>query len=144
MLSDEVKRTREKDPELICQMRAACRYCGQITVVDVLLNWGFQEAETVATELCDCAEASIYTRKMRSREKAKGRIRQLFADDTVADSMHQDIVPFLQTLVDAVADGKIKKATCNVGSGITAMITLTSKDTIKTQRVIRNDSSFEE
>lgn len=144
MLSDEVKKAREKDPGLICQMRAACRYCGQIASVDVLLNWSFQEAETVATELCDCAEASIYTRKMRSREKAKGRIHQLFADEVIADSMHQDIVPFLQMLVDAVADGKIKKTTCNVGGGITAVIAMTSKDTIKTQRVIRNDSSFEE
>lgn len=144
MLNDEVKKAREKDPALVCQMQAACRYCGQSMMVDVLVNWGVQEAETVATELCDCTQASLYTRKMRRREKAKIRIRQLFADDTIADSMHQDIVPFLSDLVDAVADEKIKKVTCSVGDGITAVIQMTSKDTIKTQRIIRADSSYEE
>lgn len=144
MLNDDVKKARERDPGLVCQMQAACRYCGQTMLVDVLLNWGVREAETVATELCDCTQAAVYTRKMKSREKAKGRIRQLFADDTIADSMHQDIVPFLSTLVDAVADGKIRKATCSVGNGITAVIAMTSKDTIKTQRVIKEDSSYEE
>lgn len=58
--------------------------------------------------------------------------------------MLSDEVKKARELVDAVADGKIKKTTCNVGGGITAVIAMTSKDTIKTQRVIRNDSSFEE
>ena len=144
MLNDDVKKVKERNPDLVCQTQAACRYCGQSMLVDILVNWGVQEAETVATELCDCAQASVYSRKMRSREKAKSRIRQLFADDTIADSMHQDIVPFLSTLVDAVADEKIKKVTCSVGNGITAVVAMTSKDTIKTQRVIKEDSSYEE
>lgn len=144
MLSDEVKKQKEKDPALVMIERAACRYCGQIAEVEIMVNWGVEEAETVATELCDCTEAKVYTRKMRSRENAKKRVKQLFSDDSIADSMHSDVISFLCCTVDAVADRKIEKASLDVRSGIKAMITYTKNGNIKVRRVITNDASFEE
>lgn len=144
MLSDEVKKQKEKNPDLVIMGRAACRYCGQVMDVEIVINWGPEEAETVATELCQCAEARIYSRKMQSRANAKKRIKQLFCDDTISDSMHKDISLFLASVVDAVADNIVEKTSCDIGNGIRAVVAKTSKGNIKVQRVIKNDASYEE
>ena len=144
MLKDDVKKMKEKNPDLVTTTKAACRYCGQFAEVEILLNWGVQEAETVATEMCVCSQAKTYTRKMRSRENAKKRVNELFCNATIADAMHQDISVFLCKVIDAVADGVIEKASFEVKSGIKAAISYTKRGSIKVQRVIKNDASFEE
>lgn len=142
MLYEEVQAMKEKEPTLVIPAKGACRYCGQIAEIEVLLNWGPAEMETVATELCDCTDSQLYTKKMRSRESAKNRIEQLFGEADIADSMHQELVPFLLMTVDAVMDGKVASCTCNIGNGIKAIIKQQSNGMIKVQRVIKSDTSY--
>lgn len=150
MRQEEVNRQKEKDPSLVIPMRAACKHCGQITSVEVLLSWGTNEAEELATELCNCDAAREETLREKNREKAKEKIQQIFTDpefeyhldEIMEPEIKEQLVPTLNFIIDAVSSGIIRGCTCDIGKGIKAVIKRNSNGSIKIQRTMKSDTSF--
>lgn len=96
-------------------------------------NWESKELDEAATELCDCPDAEIYTKKKMRKESAVKAIKKQFGQqsDNGAD---EDIIETLNLVVDLIVENKINSATIDIGNGLKAKIGITAKGFIKVER----------
>ena len=70
MLSEVVnERIRHNMP--LVPTEGACKFCGQLTVIQVPGDWSDEEKNEYATEMCKCPEADWY--RLNKLKKEKGR-----------------------------------------------------------------------
>ena len=70
MIKDIMKKAKEEVAECLIQDRGGCKFCGQIRALEVPADWTEEMCNELATELCECTESEIYTRKKKQKEKA--------------------------------------------------------------------------
>lgn len=63
MKKQEIEQIKQEHPEGLVMQTGACIYCGQIRQIETLNYWETEDCNELATELCDCQEAKLYTAK---------------------------------------------------------------------------------
>lgn len=66
MLKNLVKENKDRAVE----KNGACKFCGQIKLVEALEEFNEDELNELATEQCNCYEAQNYTSRLYRKEKA--------------------------------------------------------------------------
>lgn len=115
----------------------ACKYCGQTSELGQVYDTQ-EAADEAASELCECAQASIARRRAAQVEDAKDRVRQLFGERAeelgfipLADA---PAVELLEQIAALIATGPISSATINVRGRCKAKFTVSTKGKIKVSR----------
>lgn len=140
MLSDQVKEWEQEMPEGVHKEIGACRFCGQTRLLHTIFPWKEEECTEAATEMCECTQAVIYTKRKSRKEKVIKAIEESFGENAknpapeVAAVMMAAVEPIVNYKIDSVSikDGKVKYK-----------LSLTSKDTVKMERTITNNNSVE-
>lgn len=142
MLIDEVREMEMKNPDLVTEAQGACRYCGQIQMTKIILNWDVNKIDQIVTEQCSCSEAKEFVRFQQARTKAKQSVDKLFSESKTA-GIPKGTNEFLHSVIDAVADGIIENANITVRSGLKANIKMTSKGCIRVKREVKSEVCYD-
>lgn len=135
MLSEEMKKIKKECLEVLIPARGGCRFCGQIRGLEVPEEWDEDMCNEVATELCDCVEAEIYTRGKKRKEKAAEAIENQFGRAAGRDQVEDPVKQLLLQIVDMAIEEKINSGTIDIGGGVKAKITVTTKGPVKVERI---------
>lgn len=128
MLSEEVKEMRWQHMSLV-PTEGACKFCGQITAIEVPGDWLDEEKNEYVTEICKCPEADWYRLNKLKKEKSRKRVRSLFERD------QPDVVKeLLQAAVELIADEDISSITVKIDDVTKADIKVGSKGGIRVER----------
>lgn len=76
MLKDDAKKPMNKD--MLTEEHGACKFCGQMAVLQVPETWDDEMINEYATELCKCSDAQVYTSRKQRLEKAEEIIDRTF------------------------------------------------------------------
>lgn len=107
------KEIKDERPEEL-KVQGACHFCGQTYMVsDKVGGMTEEERNEVATEKCSCSEAKSYVRKKERRKKIDA-----FVNDVYNKSLQEKI----KTIIAAVEEYEIDKATLKTGDGWTTTI----------------------
>lgn len=128
MLSEEVKKMRLQHMSLV-PTEGACKFCGQITAIEVPEDWLDEEKNEYATEMCKCPEADWYRLNKLKKEKGRKRVRSLFERD-----QSDAVKSFLQAAVELIADEDISSITVKIDDVTKADIKTGSKGSIRVER----------
>lgn len=71
------------------EYKGACKFCGQIMVVDLLESASNEELCEAATLNCDCREAIVYQNEKKFIEKAEIFINELIDNEDIRTLMNQ-------------------------------------------------------
>lgn len=135
MLKDEIKRVKRENPGSIETKTGACRFCGQMASLEVPGDWGGQLLDEAATELCTCWEAESYTRKKGQKERAIKAIEEQFGEKAEECQVEEEVRKIMEEVAGLAVEDLINSATIDVGDGLKAKIGLTSKGTVKVERI---------
>lgn len=128
MLSEEVNERILHNMPLV-STEGACKFCGQITAIQVPGDWMDEEKNEYATEMCKCPEADWYRLNKLKKEKGRKRVKSLFERD------QPDVVKeFLQAAVELIADEDISSITVKIDDVTKADIKTRSKGGIRVER----------
>lgn len=105
----------------------ACHYCGQIYQFETDGKATEEQLDKWAEEKCDCVNAQITRRKMKTADKAKKKMEELF------EGKFQDEREILCKAVDLIVADKITKAAIATGNGIKMSVGINAKGNIKTE-----------
>lgn len=134
MLSEEMKKIKKECLEVLIPARGGCRFCGQIRGLEVPEEWDEDMCNEVATELCDCVEAEIYTRGIKRKEKAAEAIENQFGVAAGRDQVEDSVKKLLLRIADMAIEEIINSATIDIGGGVKAKIAVTAKGSVKVER----------
>lgn len=117
----------------------ACKYCGAVIMGDYPADATNDRKIEIATANCKCEDAENERFKLREKERAKGRIKELFISKSEklgfdAPIEDKDIHKILEEVVDLISEHKIRGATIDLGNGAKAKIQLSSQDKINVER----------
>lgn len=133
MLKDIIDKQKMSQGGLI-SLTGACRYCGQIAQIEGLPEWDEETINEATAELCDCIEAKKYTKKKRQKENAREAIDKQFGQQAEENETELPVVELLETIADMVVEDHICTATIDIGDGLKAKISMTSKGYVKVER----------
>lgn len=133
MLKDVIEKQKKSQGGLI-PLTGACRYCGQIAQIEGMPQWDEDTTNEAAAELCDCIQAKIYTKKKRQKENAREAIDKQFGQQAEENETEPPVIELLETVADMVVEDRISSATIDIGDGLKAKISITSKGYIKVER----------
>lgn len=105
----------------------ACHYCGQIYQFETDGRMTEEQLDAMALAKCDCIDAQIIQKKMKTADKAKKKMEELF------EGNFQDERKILCRAVDLIVDDKITKAAIATGNGIKISVGINAKGNIKTE-----------
>ena len=116
--------------------KGACRFCGQINMIDGAIDEN--EAEEQATLGCKCDGAKHYKNRKVKMEKAQDNIELALykVDEKVCD--------YLKQCVDLVERQRIASITVDTGTGVKCTVRKTNKGTIKVVKKISKDVVYDE
>lgn len=83
------------------EIAGACRYCGQVRIMNASRKWSQEEADDEATRNCECGEAKNERLRKERVLKARNNIAILCAE------LPQGAVEWIQAGVNAVETGAI-------------------------------------
>lgn len=137
MLSEEIKKIKKECPGLLVTERGGggCKFCGQIRGIEVPADWDEDMCNELATEFCDCVEAENYTRGKKRKEKAAEAIENQFGRAAGGDRVEDSVKQLLLQIVDMAIEEKINSGTIDIGGGVKAKITVTTKGPVKVERI---------
>lgn len=127
MLKDDVKKPINE--KMLTEENGACKFCGQMAVLQVPEIWDDDQINEYATELCKCNDAQVYTSRKQRLEKAEEIIDRTFTKPkmTITD-------PAIMTLKRASAciighefeslQLKCGEVTATISEGSEGMITI--------------------
>lgn len=113
---------------------SGCKFCGQTIMVTKEFEKYEEEA---ATMQCSCDKAKAYAEKVKTYERAKQKISELFgegAEESGLGGASLEVEETLCKLAKMINDGKIKDVSTNLSDRVQAKISKTSKGKIKIQR----------
>lgn len=142
MLNDIIKKHKKDNPHILEPSRGGCRFCGQITSIEVPDDWNGEMKDELATEICNCYEAKEYTFKKHRKEKAIKAIKEQFGEKS-KHSVEDEVRLFLEMAADIVVEGFVNSATIDLGNGVKAKIGATSKGNIKVEKTITEKTTKE-
>lgn len=125
MKLDEVNKMKKENPENVEHVKGACRFCGQIIMVDALLDYTQEDIDEAATESCGCNDATEYVEKKSQKERAKERILKQFSNFQETNRV------LLEDIADAVIDEHIVKATIQISGREKCTINMDAKGKVK-------------
>lgn len=105
----------------------ACHYCGQIYQFETDGRMTEEQLDAMALAKCDCIDAQIIQKKMKTADKAKKKMEELF------EGNFQDERKILCRAVDLIVDDKNTKAAIATGNGIKISVGINAKGNIKTE-----------
>ncbi|RGU89815.1 hypothetical protein DWW31_18360 [Clostridium sp. AF15-17LB] len=97
-------------------------------------QWDEETTNEAAAELCDCIQAKMYTKKKRQKENAREAIDKQFGQQAEENETEPPVIGLLETVADMVVEDRISSATIDIGDGLKAKISITSKGYIKVER----------
>lgn len=124
-------------PEGVETQTGICRFCGQSGVVHPLTEWSQTAVDEAVTSQCQCREAKEYAKGKNRVQKARIRIDELFG---TKDAVHS----IMYCAVDSIEAGEIKGIIIDLGQGIKARISKTTKESIKVERSEIRKKVYEE
>lgn len=133
MLKTDIEEFKRENLEGTIIQEGACKFCGQMTKVETMIGWTNDECNELATELCTCFEAGIYTRKKGQKERAHNRIESLF-ETCQGKGLCEDSIRVLHMAADLLAESEAQSVSLDDGSGTKAKLSITSKGNIKVER----------
>lgn len=128
MLIDVVEK-KKKEGELIEDRRGACRFCGQISIVQVPMDWNDEQTDELAAETCECDDAKSYRYLERRKEKAIAAIDKQFGEENVTEKA----IELMKQSVELVAQGCCVAVTVNTGN-IKGKVSVNAKGAIKVEK----------
>jgi hypothetical protein len=114
----------------------ACRFCGQITQVEV--EGSQEEMNVEATEKCNCCEAEEYRKQRKQAEKADANIRDLFSEE------YPETAKILKASIEYLQKHAITSVSIDTGRGVKAKIAMNNKGKIKVEATSTQKTSREE
>ena len=143
MLKIQVEEIQKNAQETLVSTHGACKFCGQMASLQIPEDWSSEMADELATELCNCLEAYVYTSKKNKKEKAAKAIEEQFGQDEEGKQTDEKVKSLLITLSDAIVENQIKSGTVDIGDGIKAKISVTAKGFIKVEKTKTEKTSRE-
>lgn len=142
MIKDILEKTKKEMPEVLISDRGGCKFCGQITALEVPTDWTEEMCNELETELCECVEAQRYSRKKKKKEKASEAIEEQFGEKA-ENKVEEKVVGLLIDIADAVIEGKINSGVLDIGNGIKSKIATTAKGFVKVERTVTKKGAKE-
>lgn len=142
MVKDILEKAKKEAPGSLIPGRGGCKFCGQITALEVSVDWTEAMCDELATELCECAAAQDYTRKRKQKEKAMGAIGEQFGEKA-EKKVGEEVVELLNDIADAVIEGKISSGMLDIGNGMKAKIAVTAKGLVKVEKTVTEKGTKE-
>lgn len=105
-----------------------------MTNLDLPSEWSTPFCDEAATELCDCYEATVYATKKKKKERAIQAVEEQFGENADNNKVDDEVKKLLLDIIDLIAECKINSSTIDIGRGLKAKITLTSKGALKVER----------
>lgn len=105
----------------------ACHYCGQVYQFETDGRATEEQLDAMALAKCDCLDAQIIRRKIKTADKAKKKMEELF------EGKFQEEREILCKAVDLIVADKITKAAIATGNGIKMSVGINAKGNIKTE-----------
>ena len=137
MLKDLTKECKKVHSENV-----ACRYCGQIRMIEVPIDWSEEQIEELAVENCICPDAQTHNGLKHRKEKAHERIEMIFGEQSEV-SIDENAEKLLHMAADAVVDMDIERVTVVIKDGTKASIRRTAKGSIKIERTESSKNAYE-
>lgn len=131
MLKDDLQELKKEHPAGLTIQMGGCRFCGQVRQIETLISWSEENCNEAATELCDCFEATYYTRKKGQKERSYKAINEQFGSAAGEDQVNEAAVHLLHSVTDLIVESKIESAAIDIGGGFKAKISTTAKGTVK-------------
>lgn len=128
MRIEEVKKIKKEHPELIEEVEGACRFCGQIAMVEAVFDWTQEEIDEVAVERCQCMQAAAYTAKKEQTESACKMIHRKFIEFKESKKV------FLENTAKMVIDYEIAKANLSLTAEVKCTMSLDKDGKIRIKR----------
>lgn len=116
--------------------KAACRFCGQIILIDDIADE--TEAEEQATLQCKCDGAKHYKNRLAKIEKAQDNI------ELALYKVDEKVCEYMKQCVDLVESQRIASITVDTGTGVKCSVRKTTKGTIKVVKKISKDVIYDE
>lgn len=113
-----------------------CMYCNQVIILDKEMEQ--KEADERAILLCKCEGAKHHKTIMARCEKARDNIELALYE------VDEKACEYLKGCVELVAKHNIAKIVVDTGRNVKVTVSRTSKDTIKVQRKISKEVTFDE
>lgn len=120
--------------------QGACRFCGQIISFETLGQSTPEQLDEWAVEKCDCSTAKNYTRRKKSIEGARKKIKQLFSSGDGEEAA----ALILNMAVDAISTEMLAEVSVNLGNGCKGKVSQSSKGNIRVERTDTKKISYEE
>ena len=105
-----------------------CPFCGQYVQVELEDSWTEEELMDAAALACECFEAGNYRIRKKRKERAHGKINELFQEDC------RGLISLLDAAVDLILMDHLDKIALNTSDGIKASVSINSKGNIKVER----------
>lgn len=96
----------------------------------------------LATELCGCLDAEIYTRKKRQKEKAVEAIEEQFGDKA-EEKADEEVIGLLASIAELVIENQLNSGTLDMGNGRKAKIAITTNGLVKVERTMTEKGTKE-
>lgn len=132
MLRDDLKEIKREMPDGLEIQTGACLFCGQMGQIETLIPWEQEKVNEAVTELCDCYGAKEYARKKGQKERACKAIEEQFGQQ--AEETDEPIRKLLKDIVELLVEEKLDSASLDIGNGLKAKLSITSKGYIKVER----------
>lgn len=143
MQGDKLKKCRDAGGMMETRT-GACKFCGQVTVEEMPMEWVQEDINEYVTEICTCDGAEYYRRKKKQKERAHERITFLFGEGNQLEVTPERVESLLHEIVELAGDEEIQSATVEIGNGVKVKIGYTVKERIKITRTKAEKSAYEE
>lgn len=134
MLRDEIERVRKSNPGNLVTRTCACKCCGQMTNLDLPSEWSNAFCDEAATEFCDCYDSKVYTQKKKQKERAIKAVEEQFGENAGKNKVDEEVKELLLIIIDQVVENRISSGSVDIGCGLKAKISITSKGAVKVER----------
>ena len=134
----DIEEKKKAEGELTESRRGACRFCGQISIVEVPVDWEDDKVDDLVTETCKCDKAEVYRYKQSRKDKAVAGIEKQFGEERVS----KEAMDILKEAVNMVLDGHCDTVQINVGN-IKGKVSINAKGAIKVEKTKTEKESKE-
>lgn len=134
MLKDDLKEIKREMPDGLEIQRGACVFCGQMGQIETLIPWEQEKVNEAVTELCDCYGARKYAGKKRQKERACKVIEEQFGKQEGTGETDESTRNLLKHIAGLIVDEMLDSASLDIGNGLKAKLSITSKGYIKVER----------
>ena len=126
--------------------RGGCLFCGQMYILDdeqmkeAVGGEKLSQEELLdhqATMQCKCSDARGYQYKIKTKERTKNNIEELFG------IYHPEATRLLKAAVDIIVDDKITGLILNLGMRTKVSMDKDKKGVIKVKRIITQEDTLE-